>query len=127
MLTFLLKELFRHCIANDSSMYVTMLDASKAFDKVNQSKLFTKLTDRGCPSFIEHILYYWYSTQKFTVRWCRSFSEFFTLSNGVKISTNYKLVVFMNHMMYADDLCIFSPSVSGLRKITECCAEYNNV
>ena len=24
-----------------------------------------------------------------------------------------------NHMMYADDLCIFSPSASGLRKITE--------
>ena len=33
-------------IANGSSMYVTMLDASKAFDKVNHSKLFTKLIDR---------------------------------------------------------------------------------
>ena len=43
MLIFLLKELFRHYIANGSSMYVTMLDASKAFDKVNHSKLFTKL------------------------------------------------------------------------------------
>ena len=46
MLIFLLKELFRHYIANGSSMYVTMLDASKAFDKVNHSKLFTKLIDR---------------------------------------------------------------------------------
>ena len=76
MLIFLLKELFRHYIANGSSMYVTMLDVSKAFDKVNHSKLFTKLIDRGCPSFIVRILYYWYRTQKFTVRWC-SFSEFF--------------------------------------------------
>ena len=41
MLIFLLNELFRHYIANGSSMYVTMLDASKAFDKVNHSKLFT--------------------------------------------------------------------------------------
>ena len=40
MLIFLLKELFRNYIANGSSMYVTMLDASKAFDKVNHSKLF---------------------------------------------------------------------------------------
>ena len=76
MVIFLLKELFRHYIANGSSMYVTMLDASKAFDKVNHSKLFTKLIDWGCPSFIVRILYYWYRTQKFTVRWCRSFSEF---------------------------------------------------
>ena len=52
MLIFLLKELFRHYIANGSSMYVTMLDASKAFDKVNHSKLFTKLIDRGCPSLL---------------------------------------------------------------------------
>ena len=71
MLIFLLKELFRHYIANGSSMYVTMLDASKAFDKVNHSKLFTKLTDRGCP-LIVRILYY--RTKKFTVRWCCSFS-----------------------------------------------------
>ena len=30
----------------------------------------------------------------------------------------------MNHMMNADDLCVFSPSVAGLRKLTDCCAEY---
>ena len=33
----------------------------------------------------------------------------------------------INHLMYADDLCIFSPSVSGLRKLTDCCAEYGNM
>ena len=33
----------------------------------------------------------------------------------------------MNHMMHADDLCIFSPSVSGLRKLTDCCVEYGNM
>ena len=64
--------------------HVSMLDASKAFDKVIHSKLFTKLIYRGCPSFIVRILYYWYSTQKFIVRWCHSFCEFFTISNSVK-------------------------------------------
>ena len=127
MLIFLLKELFRHYIANGSFMYVIMLDASKAIDKVNHSKLLTKLIDRGCPSFIVSILYYQYSTQKFTVRWCRSFYEFFIISNGVKqggilsphlfnvymddLSVNLnKLQIgclyagtIMNHMMYADD------------------------
>ena len=33
----------------------------------------------------------------------------------------------MNHMMYADDLCVFSPSVAGLRKLTDCCAKYGNM
>ena len=33
----------------------------------------------------------------------------------------------MNDMMYADDLCVFSPNVSGLRKLTDCCAEYDNM
>ena len=67
MLIFLLKELFRHYIAKGSAMYVTMLDASKVFEKVNHSKLFTKLIDWGSPSFTASILYYWYSTQTFSI------------------------------------------------------------
>ena len=33
----------------------------------------------------------------------------------------------MNHMMYADDLCVFSPSVAGLRKLSDCCVKYGNM
>ena len=33
----------------------------------------------------------------------------------------------INHLMYADDLCIFSPSVSGLRKLTNCCGKYGDI
>ena len=33
----------------------------------------------------------------------------------------------MNHMMCADDLYIFSPSVSGLRKLINCCADFGNM
>ena len=33
----------------------------------------------------------------------------------------------MNNIMYADDLCIFSPSVSGLRKLIDHSAEYSNM
>ena len=75
----------------------------------------------------------------------------FTVSNGVKqggilsphlfnifmndISVNVnKLQIgcvyagtIMNHMMYADDICVFSPSVSGLGKLTDCCAETSNM
>ena len=29
--------------------------------------------------------------------------------------------------MYADDLCIFSPNVAALRKLTDCCAKYGEL
>ena len=69
----------------------SMLDASKAFDKVNHNKrqinhnkLFGQLIDRGYPAFIVCILYHWYGSQQFTIRSCQGFSSFFTVSNGVK-------------------------------------------
>ena len=30
----------------------------------------------------------------------------------------------LNHLMFADDLCVFSPSVKGLRKLVNVCKEY---
>ena len=57
MLIFLLKELFPNYHVNRSFVYVTMLDAPKAFDKVNHSKVFGKLIDRGCPAFIVYAFY----------------------------------------------------------------------
>ena len=30
-------------------------------------------------------------------------------------------------MLDANDLCVFSPSVVGLRKLTDCCAKYGNM
>ena len=46
--------------------------------------------------------------------------------NKLQIGCFYAETI-MNHMMYADDLCGFSPSVAGLRKLTDCCAEYGNM
>ena len=33
----------------------------------------------------------------------------------------------INHLMYADDLCICSPIVARLRNITDCCAKYGEL
>ena len=33
----------------------------------------------------------------------------------------------INHLMNADDLCIYSPCVAVLRKLTDCCAKYGEL
>ena len=73
------KRTFSTLLQNGSFMYATMLDASKAIDKVNHSKLFGKLIDSGCPAFVVCILCHRYSSHKFTVRWCQGFSSFYCL------------------------------------------------
>ena len=82
---------------------------------------------------------------------CQGFSSFFTVSNVVKqggilfrtffnmymddLSINLnKLQIgclyagtLINRLMYADDLCSFSPSVAGLRTLTDFCAKYGEL
>ena len=61
-----------------------MLDASKAFDRVNFWLLFQKLLSRNVPLFIVRILAMWYTHQKMCIRWGNAISPSFTVSNGVK-------------------------------------------
>ena len=65
-------------------MYVLLLDASKAFDKVAFNVLFNKLQDRAlCPRIIK-LLYFMYTNQSCSVKWDNEQSDYFKISNGVK-------------------------------------------
>ena len=46
--------------------------------------------------------------------------------NKLQIGCLYASTI-ISHMMYDNDLCVFSPSVSGLKKLTDYCAEYGNM
>ena len=148
MCIYALKELILKYRSLNATMFMCFLDASKAFDRVNHAKLFGKLVNRGVPGYIVRILVYWYTFQKVSIRWGSAISEDFTVGNGVRQGgilsphlfniymddLSYKLNAcktgcvngpnIVNHLMYADDLVIFTPASHGLSCLLKVCGQY---
>ena len=143
-----LKEAVQSYRMKGSTMLVGFIDASKAFDRVNHHKLFTKLKQRGVPGSIIRILAYWYIKQSMRVKWGNSLSSSFSVGNGVRQGGLLSPALFnlymddlsiqlggcrtgckvgnnlINHFMYADDLAIISPSSVGFQRLLNICSEY---
>ena len=142
---YVLKELACAHRELKGNIYMCFLDASKAFDRVNHRVLFNTLRSRGVPNYLIRILLFWYTKQKFHVRWGNTLSSPFSVSNGVRqggILSPYLFNVYMdklsmmlnthdagcyagnlkvNHLMYADDVVIIAPSASGLQSLLNIC------
>ena len=113
-----------------SPVFTCFLDTSKAFDRVNHWTLFKKLLLKDVPTAIVRILCSWYRSQQLCIQWGKTKSLFFTITNGVrqggilspklfsvymddlsKMLNNsgmgcYVDNVCVNHVFYADDLCL---------------------
>ena len=82
-------------------MYVVLLDASRAFDRVNYVKLFRLLVKRGTCPVIARLLANMYTSQTLRVKWNNQFSRTFTVSNGVKQGAILSPILFS---VYMDEL-----------------------
>ena len=80
------------------AVYLLLLDASNAFDKVSYEKLFELLLARNvCPKIVK-LLYYMYTHQKCHVRWNNKQSDPFSVSNGVKPGSVISPLLFSIYM-----------------------------
>ena len=142
-----LKEITEYHLSHSSPVFICYMDASKAFDRVNHWKLCEKLLANGMNPHIVKLICYWYRSQQFYVRWGRSISAGFYVSNGVRqggilspfLFSTYtdglsELLNFsgygchylgsVNHLLYADDLVLLFPTPFGLQKLLDICEAY---
>ena len=131
-------------------VYLLLLDASKAFDKVSYKKLFKLLLAKNvhvCPKIV-NLLYYVYTHQKCYVMCNNKQSDPFSVSNGVKQGGVHSSLLFSIHIDnlflnlkqsglgchvglsyagafgYADDIALVPPSIYGLKKMISICESY---
>jgi hypothetical protein len=145
---FAVQETVKHFTDRGSTVYAAVLDATKAFDRVNHGLLFRKLQDRNVPPCLINTLACWYSKLYAVVRWNASFSENFQVCCGVRqggilspflfnvyvddliqeLSTDgfgcHISQTFFDCIMYAYDILLLSPSIHGLQCMLDRCNVY---
>ena len=82
--TFVVKETLQYYIIRGSSPLLLLLDASKAFDRVNYVKLFNLLIKKGICPLVARLLAVMYNKQQAQIKWGQSSSKMFRVTNGVK-------------------------------------------
>ena len=79
-----LKKCVDYFVENGSRVFVSFMDCSKAFDRVNHGVLFNKLIARGLPLCFVQIIVYWYSNLSSKCRWGDIMGDSFLVPSGVR-------------------------------------------
>jgi len=134
--------------ANKGHVFCTLLDATKAFDRVQYCKLFSCLMDRKLPFVVLCLLCKFYTSHVTCVLWNGSQSNWFGVINGVKqggvlspvlfcvyLDRLLKVVcspgagcfigaVFTGILAYADDIVLLAPTPQVMRRMLVTCEDY---
>ena len=148
MCTTVLKEVVHHYNSNGSDVYVCMLDASKAFDRIKYDKLFDVLLQRNFPPVFINMLMNSYIGQNIRAKWGQSASSQFHGVNGIRqggVISPILFIVYMDELIsrlekcqagcwighryfgclvFADDMNLLCPSGTGLQRMLNICAEF---
>jgi len=145
---FSLKQVIAQYTENNNPMYAAYLDASQAFNKVDHKLLLEILVKRKVPGAIINLLIQWFDNQQFLISWGNTRSFKFNVLQGVRqggILSAYLFSVYiddlsvqltntglgcrigtsiLNHIIYADDICILSNTLYALKKLLKICNEF---
>jgi hypothetical protein len=134
---------------NKSNVHAILLDATKAFDRVQYIKLFQELLERNLCPVLCRFLALQYSMQQCRVKWCNSISDSFLASNGVKQGGVLSPILFTIYMdcllqklrmsgtgcyighvfagafAYADDLVLLAPTRGSMEILINICEEFS--
>ena len=148
MAVLVLKQCSEKYNKKNSTVYACFMDMSKAFDTTSHDILFKKLINCGVPDYIVSILREWYVHQQVVVDWKGVLSQPFFTTCGVRQGGILSALLFnvymdnlskelsrhdigcslgkniINHVIYADDIVVFSPSIKGLQILTDVCSNY---
>ena len=148
MCTAVLKEIVSYYFQRHGEVSCVLLDASKAFDRVKLDILFEILMKRSVPFPIIRLLLDMYSRQLVRTSWGDSFSQCFSVTNGVRqggvispiLFTLYidelllslesqGLGCFVGHqyfgaLCYADDVTLLAPTGYMLQRMLHVCEKF---
>jgi hypothetical protein len=148
MCSMILKESIEYYINNGSGVYCVMLDATKAFDRVEYCKLFKLLMERKIPPIAIRIMLNMYTNHSVRVSWNGVLSDCFVGKNGTKqggvlspilfsIYLNGLLCelqragvgccignMFVGGLAYADDVALLAPTPDAMRKMLNICDKF---
>ena len=142
------QEIISHYNSNKNKVFTVLLDASKAFDRVNYIKLFEKLLKREMCPLVMRLLLQTYLDQKLCVKWNSTTSEHFGVTNGVRqggILSPLLFGIYIDELLhklqnsgygcrighlyagalsFADDLILICPTEPGIRNMLKICESY---
>merc|ERR1712240_952700 len=142
------QEIISHYNSNKTKAYTVLLDASKAFDRVNYVNLFEKLLKKEMCPLVMRLLLQTYFEQKLCVKWNSTTSEPFGITNGVRqggILSPLLFGIYIDELLcklqnsgfgcrighryagafgFADDLILICPTEPGIRKMLKICEAY---
>ena len=148
--TFVAMETVNYYLQGGSNVYSVLLDASKAFDRVEYVKLFKLLIRKGACPLLSRLLVQSYIMQKLCVKWEGCVTESFSVTNGVKqggVLSPVLFAVYMDELLlrlrgagvgcrightfvgalcYADDLQLLAPTRHALKAMLLICEQYSS-
>ena len=148
MCTSILKEVCNYYKSKGSEVFITLLDATKAFDRVHYGKLFKLLEKRNIPALVRRLLLDMYTRQRMKTTWNGALSDSFGTTNGVKQGGILSPILFclyidellirinesglgchIGHLSYAglgyaDDVTTLAPSMNASQGLMKICEDF---